>query len=381
MRILLIAEGFRAIGGVQEVVDNLAAEFDRLGHAVAIASTPAQSDALERIPRSNAQCFLMPIPSSRPITLRHPERLLRWSLKSRAAELIRCIRESHPDIVNSHVWGWDKFPAVVTACRAADAALVFSLYDSWGRGKTGERALDSIRHARALIALSESTKRFFERLIPAAHDTCVITGGVDCEAARNAIPYHRARPYILSVARIDFRHKAIDALILALAILAADFPEVDLLISGDGPDRKNLEELILAKGLGNRVQLLGIVPRDELWSLYKGALFFAMPSRLPEGLGLIFLEAMASGLAVIGTRSGGTPEIVTEGENGLLVDRNEPGELALAMRKLICDPQARARMGECGRRLAQSRYSWDLFAQRYLEVYSSCLRQGAAGQR
>ena len=115
-----------------------------------------------------------------------------------------------------------------------------------------------------------------------------------------------------------------------------------------------------------------MVERSELWGLYKDALFFAMPSRMPEGLGLVFLEAMAAGVAVIGTRSGGTPEIVDHGRTGLLVEDNTPAELATAMRQMLNNPGERTAMGERARQRVASRYTWRQFALQYLEVYSSC---------
>jgi phosphatidyl-myo-inositol dimannoside synthase len=114
----------------------------------------------------------------------------------------------------------------------------------------------------------------------------VIPNAVDYAAAAAASTFRRDRPYIFSAARLDLRHKAIDTLVSAFAMVAADFPRVDLLIAGEGSDRETLAAQIAAlPGLQNRVELLGARRHDELWSLYKGSLFFAMPSRLPEGEG------------------------------------------------------------------------------------------------
>jgi glycosyltransferase involved in cell wall biosynthesis len=93
-----------------------------------------------------------------------------------------------------------------------------------------------------------------------------------------------------------------------------------------------------------------------------------MPSHKPEGLGLAFLEAMACGRAVIGTNSGGTPEIVRHGYTGLLMERNEPGEVAAALRRLLENPEERQRMGRRGHEVA-IRQDWLAVAKKYLEVY------------
>jgi glycogen synthase len=378
VRILLICESFRSIGGVQEVVDNLGAELEKAGHQVAIFSTPFIAGQARTI-RFSGECRYLEIPSRRPVTLRHLERLWPTHLSSGVRRLSSEIIAWQPWVVGSHCWSWDRFPSVTAACRRAGVPMVHSLYDSWGGGKMGAAALRSLQAAAALTALSEATRRFFEPILPAARGAQVIIGGVDPDAARTAEPMLHERSYILCAARLDTRHKAIDSLIEAFAMLAAEHPGVDLYITGDGPDRPKLQAFATSAGIGERVRFLGIVKRSELWSLYKDAVFFAMPSRMPEGLGLVFLEAMACGIPVIGTRSGGTPEIVDHGRTGLLVENNTPQELASVMRQMLNDPAERLGMGERARELVASRYTWRQFARQYVEVYSSCVAANKGG--
>ena len=376
MRILLICEAFRSIGGVQEVVDNLAAELAPRGNDVAILSTPFVAGEPRTI-RFIGECRYVEIPSQRPVTLRHPERLLQLPLSLRVRELSDAIADFKPTVVSSHCWSWDRFPAVVAACRRARVPLAHSLFDSWGSGTMGTAALRSLRDAAALTALSEATRRFFVPLLPEARSARVIIGGVDPALADAATPMPHPHPYVLCAARLDIRHKAIDSLIEAFAALGNEHRGVDLLITGGGLDREALEALAASSGVTDRVKFLGIVPRAQLWSLYKGATIYAMPSRMPEGLGLVFLEAMAAGIPVIGTRSGGTPEIVEHELTGLLVsESNSPAELAAAMNRLLIDPEMRRRMGENARERVASRYSWQQFARQYLEVFASCSRGG-----
>lgn len=371
MRILLICEAFRSLGGIQEVVDNLAVELEKAAQDVIIFSTPFAAGQ-ERPIRFGGECRYLEIPSRRPVTLRHLERLWQPPVSSEVKRMAGEIIGVAPQVVSSHCWSWDRFPAVVTACRRAGIPLVHSLYDSWGEGKMGAAALRSLQGAAALTALSEATRRFFEPLLPAAQSARVIIGGVDLAAAETPGPCPHPRPYVFCAARLKLRHKAIDALIEAFAMLAQEHPGIDLLISGGGPDRAALEALAASAGIGGRVNFLGVVTRSELWSLYHHALFFAMPSRMPEGLGLVFLEAMAAGVPVIGTRSGGTPEIVDHGRTGLLVEDNTPAALAAAMRQMLNDSGERRGMGERARQWVASRYTWRQFAAQYLEVYSAC---------
>jgi glycosyltransferase involved in cell wall biosynthesis len=370
MRILLIVEDFYAIGGIQEVVDHLSEELIALGHQVSIVSTPYTTPGADRIPVTSAECILAPIPGHKAVTLRHLERLVRQPV---AEELIAQIRRIRPEIINSHVWTWDKFMSVAIACRRARVPLVQSLYDSWGQGKLGRGALRSLKYAAALTALSEATRTQFAAHSRRVRRARVVLGGVDLAAADAAAPWQRQRGYVFCAARLDLRHKAIDVLIEAFALVAPGYPSVDLLIAGDGPDRERIAAQAATAGLGSRVEILGNRPRPELWALYKGALFFAMPSRLPEGLGLVFLESMACGRPVIATRSGGTPEIVIDGDNGILVDANQPAAFAAAMRAMLSDDNRRIAMGRCGSMMVRERFTWRAVALRHLDAYTSAL--------
>jgi glycosyltransferase involved in cell wall biosynthesis len=368
MRVLLVVEDFGAIGGIQETVDHLSQEFIALGHQVAIVSTPYVTPGAERTPGTPAECTVLEIPGSKAVTLRHLERLIRQPL---ALELIAEIRRFRPELINSHVWTWDKFMSVAVACRRARVPLVHSLHDTWGQGKLGRRAIRSFKYTAALTSNSQATKAQFVALSSRARKAHVVLGGVDLAAADAAVPWLRERRYIFCAARLDLRHRAIDRLIAAFALVAPDYPEVDLLIAGSGPDRDRIAEQAHEAGSAARVELLGARARAELWSLYKGALFFAMPSRMPEGLGLVFLESMACGRPVIATRSGATPEIVIDSDNGFLVDADQVEGLATAMRAMLGDENRRLAMGRRGRAMVRERFTWRAVALRYLEAYAT----------
>jgi len=177
---------------------------------------------------------------------------------------------------------------------------------------------------------------------------------------------------------LNLSHKAIDVLLAAFKIAAAKCPKVDLLICGAGPDRGRVEELIASNDLAARVELLGVVTRERLHSLYRGASVFAMPSRgRGEGLGLVFLEAMAAGVPIIGTSSGGPSEIIEDHVNGLLLQEEDVDGLGAGLCFLLSNPEARRQMGERGRSLVEAKYSWRKFAEQYAEIYSDCLAGNA----
>ncbi|MCC7261239.1 MAG: glycosyltransferase family 4 protein [Candidatus Latescibacteria bacterium] len=161
------------------------------------------------------------------------------------------------------------------------------------------------------------------------------------------------RLVILSVGRLVER-KGQDMVIRALPAVAARLPEVYYAIGGSGPFRAELEALAAELGVAERVGFLGFVPEAELPGLYGAADLFAMPSReLPnagdvEGFGIVFIEANAAGLAVLGGRSGGVGDAVEDEVTGLLVDPDDPAAVAAGLIRLLEDGEWRARLAARG---------------------------------
>jgi phosphatidylinositol alpha-1,6-mannosyltransferase len=148
------------------------------------------------------------------------------------------------------------------------------------------------------------------------------------------------------------------------------------MIVGDGPDAPRLRGYVDALGVGARVLFAGSVPWSELPAHYAAADVFAMPCRTRgsgldvEGLGIVFLEASASGLPVIAGRSGGAPETVQEGRTGLVVDGRNVAEVAEAAADLLID-RARSRdWGANGREWVRQTWNWDRSAARLASLLS-----------
>jgi glycosyltransferase involved in cell wall biosynthesis len=193
-----------------------------------------------------------------------------------------------------------------------------------------------------------------------------LTGVGSADNAGSALPAtaDEAGPVILSVAR-QYRRKNTSALLRAMPAIRAAVPDARLRIVGGGPELPRLEEERLSLGLEGSVVLMGEVPdmatvRDE----YRTADVFCLPS-LQEGFGIAFLEAMASGLPIVAYRCGAVPEVVPDGEAGLLAPRDDPEALANALIRLLSEEPLRHRMGEAGRRRA-SRYSWEEVARHFV---------------
>jgi glycosyltransferase involved in cell wall biosynthesis len=204
----------------------------------------------------------------------------------------------------------------------------------------------------------------------------VIHNGVDAEAfarteRRDTLARHRVRPpYALFVGRIS-EQKGIFGLLEAADAL----PEgVELVLCASSPDTPELQARLAAAVVGRpRIRWINaMLPVEEVVQLYSHAAVFVCPS-IYEPFGLINLEAMACRTPVVASRVGGIPEVVVDGETGVLVEPGDPAALAAAIRLVLDDPTRAARMGEAGRRRVEAHFAWDRIAQRTLEVYRQAI--------
>lgn len=175
------------------------------------------------------------------------------------------------------------------------------------------------------------------------------------------------RPVVVCVSRLVPR-KGQDALVRALPLLRSRVPDAALLLVGDGRYGERLRALARDVGVADHVVFTGAVPAEELPAHYVAGDVFSMPCRTRgagldvEGLGIVFLEAAASGLPVVAGRSGGAPETVREGVTGHVVDGRGTGEIASSLADLLARPARAAEMGAAGREWVTQRWTWDVHA-------------------
>ena len=169
--------------------------------------------------------------------------------------------------------------------------------------------------------------------------------------------------------------KGIDYLIDAAAGLAGrkDRPPITWLVVGDGDRREALMRKAEGLGLGETMRFLG--KRDDVQSILASSDVFVFPSVWDEALGYVLLEAMAMGVPVVASRVGGIPEVIRDGENGLLVAPRNAGEIAQAIVRLLDDPMARERMGREGRRTVEERFSIASMVDATAAVYAEVAGQ------
>jgi phosphatidylinositol alpha-1,6-mannosyltransferase len=280
-----------------------------------------------------------------------PLGLLAEGLRRRAG-IERAVAQTH-----GHEVGWAASPVARTALRRIAAAVDVVTY-------LGEYS--RIRLAGALAGLTE-----LRRLAP----------GVDVDAyhpdvdggevrARYALA---DRPVVVCVSRLVPR-KGQDALIRALPAIRRRVPGAALLVVGGGPHRRSLERMAREVGLGAHVVFTGSVPWAQLPAHYAAGDVYAMPCRTRnrgldvEGLGIVYLEASASGLPVVAGASGGAPDAVREGETGYVVDGRDLRALADRVATLLGDPALARRIGAAGRQWVEREWRWETQAQRMADL-------------
>jgi glycosyltransferase involved in cell wall biosynthesis len=177
-----------------------------------------------------------------------------------------------------------------------------------------------------------------------------------------------------TVGRLVFQ-KGMDTFIKAAALVVQKRSDVHFLIAGDGDLRNQLEEMTRSLGISEQVQFLGyITEMEEVMSVMSSLDLFVLSTRF-EGLGLVYLEAMALQRPVIGSKISPVTEVVKDGETGLLANVDDPEDFARAILQLLEDSELRQRMGAAGPTHVESEYSWQKVLERVHDVYEEIVRE------
>jgi len=299
-----------------------------------------------------------------------------------AWQLAAVLRERAPDVVHAHdpmgvslvamalqmSAGKPGRRPLIVAARRVDFHLKRHAFSKW-----------KYRHVDVFIAASKTIASILEHdgiardRIEVVHDG-VNVGYIDKQPvvdAHGAFWLPHGAPLVGNVAALA-THKGQRHLVAAAALVAREVPDARLLIVGDGDLRDTLQHQIKALGLERHVLLAGF--RDDALGLIKSLDVFVMSS-LTEGLGSSILEAMACERPVVGTRTGGIPEVVGDGETGLLVPPGDERALADAIVSLLRDPERGRRMGVAGRARVVSQFSVDALVESTAQVYAARVKK------
>ncbi|MGI8435151.1 MAG: glycosyltransferase family 4 protein [Nocardioidaceae bacterium] len=263
-------------------------------------------------------------------------------------------------ITHGHETWWARLPVTQSLLRRIGNSVDVLTYVS--------------EHCRQAVAAALSA-RGAARLtrMPPGVDLERFSPAVDGRPFRDGLGIAPGRPVVLAAARLVAR-KGHDQLIAAWPRVLRAHPAAILLVVGDGPARAGLARRVMLEGLRESVRLVPGVEWVTMPSVYAAADVFALPCRTrrfglePEALGLVFLEAAASGLPLVVGRSGGAPETVQDGETGHLVDPGNLGEIAGAVVALLDDPEAARAMGRRGRSWVAHRFSEQASARTFTRL-------------
>jgi glycosyltransferase involved in cell wall biosynthesis len=236
----------------------------------------------------------------------------------------------------------------------------------------GKEALDA---ADRIIAVSNATKNYILNLGAKPSKVKVIHNGVDLarfqpmkgkkQEMRRRLGIPKDAVVVSTVRRVVYKN-GIDTFIDAADAVVQKNPHVHFVVAGKGPNLCNAQERVKQLKIEDNFKLAGFVSDEELPSFYNVADFFVVPSKSGEGLPLVALEAMASGLPVIATNVGGIGEVLTD-RVGKLVSANCPDEMAQAI--LEYAESDLAAMGSDARGLMEDKYSWEKNVDQLVEVY------------
>ena len=241
----------------------------------------------------------------------------------------------------------------------------------------------ALRNADAVIALTEDMKRGMAEFY--AGDVHIIPNGVDIgcfdilskQDARAGLDIADDEKVALFVGRL-VSQKNVGCLINAMKIIVGRDLRMKLVIIGEGPDGKWLQDLSKRLGLDSHIEFVGRVAHEEVLKYMKAADIFILPS-LFEGLPNTVLEAMACGLPVVATKVSGLWEIVTDGENGLLVEPRSPEAMAEAVLKILGDDGLAGKMS-ANNKLKVRQYSWQATAEKLVEMYKQVAKASQLGR-
>ena len=266
----------------------------------------------------------------------------------RKAGAVRVVATTH-----GHEIGWAKLPIAGSALRRISGRVdVLTYLTDYSRRAIGRVAVPGAR---------------LEQLSPGV-DASVFSPEVSGDVVRARYGLAN-RPVVVCVSRL-VKRKGQDTLIELWPEVMAKVPDAVLLLVSGGPYAGELQRRVHAKGLAGSVILTGQVEWAELPAHYAAGDLFAMPCRTRrggldvEGLGIVFLEASATGLPVIAGRSGGAPDAVLEGRTGYVVDPRNRDEIAGRIVQLLLDPVAARTMGIVGRAWTEREWGWDAMAAR-----------------
>lgn len=394
MKILLINDYGSPVGGAEVLAFALRDALREQGHDVRLFSSSAGMKAASR--KVDYECFG---------TLSRFRTLLQTFNPWAYFRLRRVLQEFQPDVVHVRMFLTQISPLILPLLRR-----IPSLYHVvWYRPicPTGTKLLPTgspcgepaglacYRNGcvplrdwlllRLQMWLWRQWRQAFKRIVAnsRAVQACLHNDGIEpVEVIHNGVavaPFARvlsSKPVAVCAARL-VPEKGVDVLLRAFALVAQELPEARLLVAGDGPERNALADLAAQLGISGHVKFLGHLEKGEMERTFATAWVQVVPSRWAEPFGLVAVESMMRGTAVIASATGGLTEIVEQGKTGFLVPPNDPDELAGRLVDALSDRAKVEAMGLSGRRVAEVCFSLARQSSRFISLYQQMIRESS----
>jgi glycosyltransferase involved in cell wall biosynthesis len=357
-----------------------------LAAQIAMALDPARFDSTVCVTRPSEPHRISDVEASgvRVLLLDRRSKLdvVRWR------PFVKLLRDERVDVLHAHKHGSNVWAASLG--RLAGVPVVVAHEHSWTYvGQPFRELLDRwlvARSADVFLGTSpEHWRRMVEgRRIDPARARYVLNAAPplrqgDRAATRRELGISEAAPVIGTVCGLR-PEKAVEVIIEAAAALVADFPQLKVVIAGDGPERARLEELVERLGLSDTVLFLGWQPRETLPGIL-AALDIGVLSSDFEASPLSLIEFLGAGKPVVATKVGGVPALVEDGREGLLVPPRDPASFARAVATLLGDHARLAAFGEQARERHHRDYRFELMVRRIEGLYESLYWSSERGRR
>lgn len=375
MRVLhLISSG--GMYGAEAVILNLSAALNARGDhsAIGLFSNSAQPNLQlhEAASRVGIESHLIPCRGQVDRTVGSKIRQLSHAL--------------HVDVVHAHGYKADVYAWM--ALRGSTTPLISTCH-TWYDNNLAVRlygALDRflLKQFDAVVAVSDEVRDRLLRAGVAPAKVSIIRNGIDLRPFLHAEQARRQRQTQTTGASLRIGlvgrlapEKGVDLFLRAAAETAQAFPDASFVIAGDGPDRGSLERLIEELGLQGRASLLGRT--DDMIGFY-GSLDVLVSASRQEGLPIALLEGMASALPVVATAVGAVPQVVRDGQTGILLPPGDPSRLSVAVQQMLRDDHLRSNLGKAAQHLIADEFSAARMTAEYIELYqkvSSACTEGS----
>lgn len=350
------------VAGMEHVVAQLSTALYDRGHSVGITCVNSEGAMAPDLRASGIRVAHIPADGRR--SYLWPVGLRRW------------FQTITPDVVQIHNEPWLK--AALAARQARVPLVLFTLH-----GRTHENWVDHALDRRAaklsdrVTTVSTALRdHVVEHMRVDPERVLAIPNGVDVErfapgpapsCLRASLGLRADQPLIGMIARLEpVKNHA--CLLRAFVKVIAEHPTARLILVGDGQLRREIEERIVENGLSEHVLMTGV--RSDVPDVYRALDVCVLPS-LAEGASISILEAMASGVCIVASKVGGTPELLDNGACGLLVPSNDPGALAQGICKVLADSELRRTLGAAARGRCVERFSFAEVVGRYEQIYRS----------